>query len=64
MKIRSFLMAVLATATLFSACKKEEDLGVAKIVVNPTTLSFDAKDAPSQDVALTASRDWMLSSKP
>ena len=63
MKIRSFLMAMLAATALFSACNKTEDLGVAKIVVDPTSLSFD-KTYDTQEVSLTATRDWMLSSKP
>ena len=63
MRIRSILMAVLATAALFSSCKKTEDLGAAKITVDPATLTF-TQDGGSQDVNLTATRDWMLYSKP
>ena len=56
MKIKHLFFAVVA-ALGFAACQQEEDLGVARIELNPTSLSFGST-VSSQSVTLTATRDW------
>ena len=57
MKSRHLFFAMLALAGLAFSCKEEEDLGIAKISVSPKALSF-GKEASSQILNLTATRDW------
>ena len=62
MKSRHLFFAMLALAGLAFGCKQEEDLGIAKISVNPKELSF-GKEASSQTVTLNATRDWEVVNK-
>ena len=43
MKIKSFFLAVLAGALAFVSCQEQEELGPAKVTVNPAELSFGAE---------------------
>ena len=57
-------MAVMAGAFLFTACDtKEVDLGPAKLVVNPTDLSFES-GLDTQEITLLATRDWVVTGLP
>ena len=62
MKSRHLFFAMLALAGLAFGCKQEEDLGIAKISVNPKELSF-GKEAASQTITLNATRDWEVVNK-
>lgn len=63
MKIAKIMVAAaIAAIAVLSSCKKEENLGAAKISVNPTELSFSSA-AASQDIELTATRDWFVEAK-
>lgn len=63
MKVRNLFFAVLASAAVLVGCEKKEDLGGAKLELNPTSLEF-GKDAGSKDVTLTATRDWKAQNIP
>lgn len=59
MKItRIMAAAAIAAIALFSSCKKEQKLGPAKVSVTPSEITFSSTVAASQDVELTATRDW------
>ena len=64
MKLRNLILAVMAGAALLTGCEKEVDLGPAKLVVNPTEVAFEKADIASQDIVLTATRDWAVTGLP
>ena len=58
MKLRNFFIAAVAGLFGLAACEGlEQDLGVAKISIDPLELTFP-KDESSQSIKLTATRDW------
>ena len=61
---RILAIAALAAVTLLTSCEKEEQLGAAKITVDPAevTLSFEA--GASATVGLTATREWTVNGAP
>ena len=61
---RILTIAALAAVTLLTSCEKEEQLGAAKITVDPAevTLSFEA--GASATVGLTATREWTVNGAP
>ena len=64
MKLRSFLAIAALSALTFAACvPTEENLGEAKITVNPAEITFGAADG-QQPVTLVATRDWHIFSQP
>lgn len=64
MKLRNLILAVMAGAALLTGCEKEVDLGPAKLVVNPTEVAFTDAQIASQDITLTATRDWAVTGLP
>ena len=63
MKLK-YLASVFALATLvFSSCQEEEDLGIPRIVLEPSELTFSAGE-DSNTISLTATRDWYINNKP
>ena len=63
MKLRNLFMAVVAGAAMLVGCDKEVDLGPAKVSLDQTSLAFEAAGG-SQEVSLTATRDWAVSGVP
>lgn len=63
MKIKHLFFAMATALLAMTACQQEEDLGVARIELNPTTLSFGSA-VGSQSVTLTATRDWTAQDVP
>lgn len=63
MKIKSLLMAVVAGAALLVSCEQKEELGPAKLTLDPAALNFEAEGG-SQNVELLATRTWQVDSKP
>jgi hypothetical protein len=58
MKLRNFFIAAVAGLFGLAACEGlEQDLGVAKISIDPLELKFP-KEESSQSIKLTATRDW------
>lgn len=58
MKLRNFFIAAVAGLFGLAACEGlEQDLGVAKISIDPLELTFP-KEESSQSIKLTATRDW------
>ncbi len=65
MKLKSlFAFAAIAAMALAGCQKNEEEAGNISISVTPTSLTFEAKDAPSQTVSLTATRKWHVEDIP
>ena len=64
MKFRNLILAVIAGAALLTGCNKEVDLGPAKLEVNPTDVAFSQSAIASQDITLTATRDWAVTGLP
>lgn len=64
MKIKSFLIAALASLAFAACIPAEENLGEAQISVKPTELEFDASGEKSQVVSLVATRDWHIENTP
>ena len=63
MNLKRFIASVFALTAVLSACEQQEELGTARITVNPTELSFDQAEG-SKTVELTATRDWDIASQP
>lgn len=64
MKLRNFILGAVAAVVAFAACeKKEENLGVPTISLNPKTLTFE-QAADEQTVQLKATRDWVVEDVP
>ncbi len=63
MYLKRFIASVFALTAVLSACEQQEELGTARITVNPTELSFDQAEG-SKTVELTATRDWDIASQP
>ena len=58
MKLRNLFIAAVAGLFGLAACEGlEQDLGVAKISIDPLELTFP-KEESSQSIKLTATRDW------
>lgn len=58
MKLRNFFIAAVAGLFGLAACEGlEQDLGVAKISIDPLELKFP-KEESIQSIKLTATRDW------
>ncbi|MBO6096303.1 MAG: BACON domain-containing protein, partial [Bacteroidales bacterium] len=64
MKLRNLILAVIAGAALLTGCNKEVDLGPAKLEVNPTDVAFSQSVIATQDITLTATRDWAVTGLP
>ena len=64
MKFKSLFAFAAAAALAFAGCEPaEENLGEARISVNPTSITFAAGD-DTQAVTLVATRDWHIDSQP
>ena len=63
MNLKRLFIALLAASVAFAACEEKEDLGVPRIEVNPDALTFSQGEG-SNDVELTATRDWLIASQP
>lgn len=59
MKIRQFIYGILASAAIFAACEKEEDLGQANISLSPSAHEF-SHDGGSVTIAVNATRNWVV----
>lgn len=67
MKVRNLFFATLASAAVIVGCEeKNPDLGGPSITINPTSLEFSQAGGAddTQTIALTATRDWRVESKP
>ncbi|MBP5382174.1 MAG: BACON domain-containing protein [Bacteroidales bacterium] len=63
MKFKHLLTAILVATPLLFSCKPEENMGAARIEVNPMELSFTQGES-SQNVTLVATRDWIVETQP
>lgn len=59
MNAKKIFAFVLMIAAVITGCEKKEDLGAAKIEVNPSTLEFSQEEG-SQEVKLVATREWKV----
>ena len=57
MKIRNYILGLLASVMVFAGCEKQEDLGPATIKTLETALTFPL-DGGTQSITLKATRDW------
>ena len=64
MKLGKLLLGSLASLALLVGCdNKEEDLGAPSIKLNPETVTFE-KEAGTQTITVTSSRDWSIKDNP
>lgn len=57
MKIRGLFAGLIMAAAVFTGCKQEEQLGIPDVTLGATGLEF-TKDAGSQEMNFTATREW------
>ena len=57
MNLKHLFYTALAACSIFAACEPKEDLGPAKLALDPSELNFE-EGADSKTVSLTATRDW------
>lgn len=57
MKIRGLFAGLIMAAALFTGCEQEEQLGMPDVTLGATGLEF-TKEAGSQEMAFTATREW------
>lgn len=62
MRIHKLLATVLAAGLVFSGCHQDEDYLLPDIEINAESLDFS--DDTELKISLTASRDWLVRSKP
>ena len=63
MKIKTLFAAILAAGLLFSGCRQDEDYVLPDLRVGTESLEF-GQQSNEQTVDVTASREWLVRSKP
>jgi len=63
MRIKTLFAAILAAGFLFSGCRQDEDYVLPSLRVGTESLEF-GQQTTEQVVEVTASRDWLVRSKP
>lgn len=59
MNAKKIFAFILMVAAVLTGCKKEEELGAAKVALNPSSLEFSQEEG-SQEIRLTATREWKV----